>query len=166
MAAFVNTGSDLDSVFLVSAFVEACRKLNQAENARNAANTAVTPRQNIQMSANFDGNAYTIAASLPFTISLVSGKPQINATDYLGAPYSDFVKGTSEVSSTTLPALVLELSQKVNALELSVPEADRPNNLTIEYSSDAGVATIAATIPFTPTIGTAGEVTLTAIEYV
>lgn len=168
MTAYVNTGSDLDSTYLASAFVEAVRKLNDAERARNAANPSQAPKNNVTMSAEFDGNSFNINVSLPIAESLnTSGATVIAPSDYLGSTYSAFTVGTGDAKSTTIMGVVLELAQKLSAAEKSVqPESDQPTNITVDISLETRLATIAAAIPFTPTFGSAGQVQLAALDYV
>lgn len=168
MTAYVNTDSDLDSVVLASAFVEAVRKLNQAEQNRNAANPSQAPKNNVIMSASFEGNSFDINVALPIAPSLATnGQLLVSPTDYLGATYSAFDPGTGAAKSTTLMGAVLEVGQMLAAAEKTIqPESDQPTNISIEISLETGIATIAAQIPFTPTIGATGQVTLTALDYV
>lgn len=168
MSPYSPTGSDLDSTTLASAFVEAVRKLNEAEKTRNAANSSQAPKNNVTMTADFDGNAYAINVSLPIAESLSAGGASvINAADYLGSAYSAFVVGTGDAKSTTKMGVVLELAQKLSAAEKTVtPESDQPTNISVEISLETRLATISAQIPFTPAFGSAGEVTLTALNYV
>ena len=168
MTAYISTGSDLDSTTLSSAFVEAVRKLNEAEKTRNAANSSQAPKNNVTMTADFDGNAYAINVSLPIAESLsIVGASVINAADYLGSTYSAFAIGTGDAKSTTKMGVVLELAQKLSAAEKTVtPESDQPTNISVEISLETRLATISAQIPFTPAFGASGEVTLTALDYV
>lgn len=166
--AYISTGSTLKSGTLAAAFVEAVRLLNDAEITRNAANPAVAPKNNITMDAQFDGRVFNIAASLPLSVSIdTAGKPVIDITDYLGSTYTAFTVGTGTAKSTDLPSVVLELGQMLSAAEKSIqPETDQPNNIQVDISLETLTATITAAIPFTPTIGTTGQVTLTALDYV
>jgi hypothetical protein len=168
MTAHINTDSDLLANTAAAAFVEAVRKLNQAEKTRNADNPGVAPKTNVQMSADFDGGVFNITAALPYatTIDATTGNVVLNVTDYLGAPYSDFDPGTGTAKSTDLPSLVFELAARLQSLEAAVAEADRPNNIQYTPEPEAGTITITATIPFTPTIGALGVVTLAAFNYV
>lgn len=167
MSAYSNTGSGIKSTTIAAAFVEACRLLNEAEITRNAANPSVAPKNNVTMSASFDGKSFSIAAALPFVPALdASGKYIADATDYLGTLYSAFVPGTGTAKSTDLPSLVMEIGQILSSKEKTVPEADRPNNIQVSIDDESGVATITANIPFTAAIGPDGEVTLTALDYV
>lgn len=168
MTAYVNTGSDISSTFLAAAFVESVRELNDAERARNAANASQAPKNNVVMSADFEGNAFSINVTLPIAESLnTSGQVVLAPSDYLGSTYSAFTVGTGDAKSTTKMGVVLELAQKLSAAEKSVqPESDQPTNITVDISLETRLATIAAAIPFNPTIGTGGEVTLTALDYV
>jgi hypothetical protein len=170
MSPYSPTGSSLNSTNLASAFCEVVRLTNAAEILRNAANPALAPKNNVSVSASFDGNAYAISAELPVQVALdpLTGKPIIDASDYLGAPYSTFVPGTGDAKSTDLPSALLEIAYKLSAAEKAVlPETDQPNNIQIDVSIETGVATITANIPFTPSIvGTDGSVKLTALNYV
>jgi len=168
MSAYTNTGSDLDSVTLASAFVEAVRRLNEAEKIRNATNSSQAPKNNVTMTAEFEGNAYQINVALPIAETLsTAGASVITASDYLGSTYSAFIPGTGDAKSTTKMGVVLELAQKLSAAEKTVtPESDQPTNISVEISLETRIATIAAQIPFTPAIGATGEVTLTALDYV
>jgi hypothetical protein len=169
MTAYVPTGSSLKSTNLASAFCEIVRLLNAAEILRNAANPALAPKNNISVTASFDGNAYAIAAELPVTVGLdTDGKPIITVSDYLGAPYSAFTPGAGDAKSTNLPSACLEIAYKLSAAEKSIlPETDQPNNIQIDVSVETGIATITANIPFTPSISTTdGSVVLTSLNYV
>jgi len=168
MTAHVNTGSDLSAVTAAAAFVESVRKCNQAEKTRNADNPGIAPKANIQMSADFDGGVFNITAALPYatTIDPTTGNVVLNVTDYLGSPYSDFDPGTGTAKSTDLPSLVFELGARLQSLESLVAEADRPNNIQYTPDPEAGTITVTATIPFTPTIGALGVVTLATFNYV
>lgn len=168
MSAYVNTGSDLQATNKAAAFVESIRKLNEAENARNAANPGVTAKNNVSMTASFDSKTYAIAVTLGITNTIDgTGKWILDATDYLGAPYSTFVPGTGDAKSSDLPSLVLEIAQILSSAEKSVtPEVDQPNNIQIAYDNESQVATITAAIPFTAAITASGAVTLDALNYV
>ncbi|TYQ29428.1 hypothetical protein PseudUWO311_00590 [Pseudanabaena sp. UWO311] len=168
MSVYTPTGSDLDSTTLAGAFVEVVRKLNEAEKTRNAANSSQAPKNNVAMSANFDTNSYDIAVTLPISESAnTSGGIVSVPTDYLGGSYSAFVPGTGTAKSTTLQGATLEIAQKLSAAELAVtPETDRPTNIQVDISLETRIATITAQIPFTPSFGSAGEITLTALDYV
>lgn len=168
MTAYVSTGSGLNSDFLASAFVESVRLLNDAERARNAANASQAPKNNVVMSAEFEGNSFSINVTLPIAESLAAnGTVTITPSNYLGGAYSVFTVGTGEAKSTTLQGLVLELAQKLSAAEKSVqPESDQPTNISVDISLETRLATISAAIPFNPTLGANGEVTLIALNYV
>ncbi len=168
MSAYSNTGSGITATTKAAAFVEVCRLLNEAEIARNAANPGLTAKNNVTMSASFDNKTFSIAASLPIQNVLdTTGKMVLDAVDYLGTLYSVFVPGTGQAKSTDLPSLLLEIAQILSAAEKAItPEADQPNNIQLTYDNESGVATITGNIPFTATIGAAGVVSLTALDYV
>lgn len=168
MTAYISTGSSLSSDTLAAAFVEAARILNDAESNRNAANPGVAPKNNVSMTADFDGRTLNTTLALPIIQTFdVSGKVVIQAQDYLGTTYSGFTVGTGDAKSNTKMGAALEIAQILAAAEKSVtPETDQPNNIQITYDFEAKLANITATTPFTPSIGTNGEVTLTALDYV
>lgn len=169
MTAYISTGSTLVSDSLAPAFVEAARLLNQAEKSRNTANTSQAPKNNVTMSASFEDDSFDINIALPIAdyIDAVSGRIEIAPTDYLGSTYSAFTVGTGEAKSANLMGAILEIAQKLSAAEKAVqPESDQPTNITVDISLETRLATIVARIPFTPTIGVNGEVTLSALNYV
>lgn len=168
MTAYVSTGSSLSSTTLAGAFVEAARLLNDAEAERNAANPGVAPKNNVSMTADFDGRTLNTTIALPFVQTFdTAGKVVIAASDYLGGTYSAFTVGTGQAKSTTKMGAVLEIAQILAAAEKAItPETDQPNNIQITYDFEALTANITATTPFTPNVGTAGEITLEALDYV
>jgi hypothetical protein len=168
MSAYINTGSDLDSATKAGAFVEAVRKLNDAESLRNAANPGVAPKNNIAMSADFDTRTLNITVTLPYTRTYATnGSLIITFNDYLGGSYSDFTAGTGDAKSDKLQGAVGQIAQFLSAAELAVtPDTDRPNNIQITDDYETSQTLITATIPFTPSFGSAGEITITALDYV
>lgn len=168
MTAYAPTGSSIVSTNLASAFVESVRLLNDAERARNAANSSQTPKNNVIMSADFETNAHTINVTLPIAESVAAnGSVVIAPTNYLGGAFAAFIVGTGESQSATLMGVVLEIAQKLSAAEKTVqPESDQPTNISIDISLETRLATIVASIPFNPTLGSLGQVTLTALDYV
>jgi hypothetical protein len=168
MTAYISTGSSLSSDTLSAAFIEAARILNDSESTRNAANPGVAPKNNVSMTADFDGRTLNTTLALPIIQTFdTSGKIIIAAQDYLGSTYSAFTVGTGQAKSVTKMGAVLEIAQILAAAEKAVtPETDQPNNIQITYDFEAQIANITATTPFTPSIGTLGEITLTALDYV
>jgi hypothetical protein len=168
MSLYLSTGSTILSDTISAAFVESARLLNDAESLRNAANPGVTPKNNVNMTADFDARTINTNISLPLIQSFdVSGKVVIQAQDYLGVIYSAFTPGTGTAKSLTIMGAVLEVSQLLAAAEKAItPETDQPNNIQITYDFEARIIQITATTPFTPTVGVSGEVTLTALDYV
>jgi len=153
MTIFVPGNGTLKSVTLEAAFVEACQRLELAEEASadpGANNfTAVDPD-------NVTGQ-FTVQCNL--RISVVpdnTGKPVITATEYI---QPIFANGGGDLKSTTLQGGVLELAQKIQNLESSSNPA--VNNLQVTYNTEAGLAVITATIPYTVDVTPTGS-----IEYV
>ncbi|MUL39312.1 hypothetical protein [Gloeocapsopsis dulcis] len=72
----------------------------------------------------------------------------------------------TEVKSDNCVAALLETSMMLQNYELSVPEETRPNNITVTFDSEAGSATIAATIPVTITLDPTGKPVITAEDYI
>lgn len=76
--ALTATGSDLNSTHLASALMEIAQLLHSAEKA------ATDPQpDNIQINYNLENETADITATIPQTISLVSGKVTITPTDYV-----------------------------------------------------------------------------------
>lgn len=168
MTAYVSTGSSLSSDTISAAFIEAARILNDAESLRNSANPGVAPKNNVSMTADFDGKTLNTTLALPIIQTFdISGKVVIGVQDYLGVTYSAFTVGTGQAKSSTKMGAVLEIAQLLAAAEKAVtPETDQPNNIQITYDFESQLANITATTPFTPSIGALGEITLTALDYV
>lgn len=168
MTAYVSTGSDLSSTYLAAAFAEVTQLLNDAEATRNSANPGVAAKQNVSITADFDGRVLATTVSLPIVQTFdATGKVIIAPQDYLGATYSAFTVGTGETKSTTIMGAVLEISQKLAAAEKTIqPESDQPNNVQITYDFESLTANITGSIPFTPTISLGGSIDLVALNYV
>lgn len=67
-------------------------------------------------------------------------------------------------TATTAPGQLLMVAQGIQALELAIDPATRPNNVTITPDLENGTATITATIPISPTVSANG-ITFTAVDY-
>jgi hypothetical protein len=156
-APFINTGSDLKSNHLVAALVETATRLQGAELAISA---DLRPN-NVQVSQDLEALTATISATLPVTVSLnTAGQPVLQASSYIAAP---FVPGTSDLKSDSLPEALLEIAYKVESAELAIPEATRPNNLSISISE--GIASITMSAPIGFTLNTAGETVISVVDY-
>lgn len=139
-------------------------KVNIAESAYNAANPT-RQKSNLTFTVSGEEKVAQINATLPVQQALNLGVPSFAATDYLGNAYTAF-NGGSILASTHVIAAFLECAHQVQALELAFPENDRPNNVTIEYSSDAQSVTIACNLPVTESISsTDGAIKYTAVDY-
>lgn len=156
-APFVNTGSPLKSTHRAAAFIEAMIMLQNAESAL----PADTAPNNVSVSYDLEARTVTADAALPVaTVISSTGQPTLQAQAYLVAA---FVPGTSDVKSDTLPEAVLELAYMVNASELLIPEATRPNNISISIADD--VATISFTGPITYSLDGTGKTLITTSDY-
>jgi len=167
MSIFVNGGGTLHSTHKPSALLEAAILLDAAENARNGANPGLPPKRNIVTQISFDTGTVSIAATLPITQSLVGGTPKITITDYLGTTYSTYSPGTAgDTASTTIMGAFVEVAASLsNAEKLVTPIGDQPNNVQVIYDMESEVATITAALPFTYSIATNGDPTVTAVDY-
>jgi hypothetical protein len=167
MSTFVNTGSDLDSTTLPGAFAEALFKLNTAERVRNAANPNQPPKNFVTSSADFDGGVLNIATTIPLSpIRNSTGQVVMAAKDYLGSTYSAFVPGTSDVESTNLVAVVLELASLLSDAEKAVlPVADQPNNVIMSFDYENSQANITATLPITAALTASGSIDVIVTDY-
>ncbi|BAZ69145.1 hypothetical protein NIES4106_39160 [Fischerella sp. NIES-4106] len=125
------TSGTLKSTQIPSAFFEICRALDAAENSRNGANPGLTPRRNISTTVSFDTGTIAVAATLPITPNIATdGSVGIVASDYLGAPYSDFANGGGDLVSDSLPEALLEMASLLAAAEKAVtPAENQPNNI-------------------------------------
>jgi hypothetical protein len=151
------TGSDLKSTHGPSAFVELASRMQLVELAQPEASRP----NNVQISSDQEAQTITVSMALPVSASInVAGRPEFTATAYMTAP---FVPGTGTLKSDTYPEAALELGMLINAYELSLPEADRPDRL--QTSLVDGVATFTFTTPATVTIDTTGRTVLQANDY-
>ncbi|MBD2416064.1 hypothetical protein H6G80_03155 [Nostoc sp. FACHB-87] len=157
----------LKSTQLPAALFEICRALDAAENTRNGANPGLTPRRNISTTVSFDTGTIAVAATIPVTPSIgAGGLIQLTASDYLGAPYSNFTNGGGDLASDTLPEALLEMANLLAAAEKAVtPAENQPNNVQVQFDLETGSATISANMPFTTAAATNGDVTVHAIDY-
>lgn len=67
-------------------------------------------------------------------------------------------------TATHLPGQFFEISRALQAAELALPEATRPNNITIAVDTEAGSVTISATVPVVLG-GSGGVISYTASDY-
>lgn len=169
MSVFVpGTGGTLKSAKKPAALFEMARVLDAAENSRNGANPGIPAKQNLTVTVDFGTRTAAIAATLPITATIgVDGKPILDVSDYLGAPYSTFVPGPDgDLKSTDIPSAFLELAQIVSNAEKAVtPVDDQPNNVQITYDLEAGNVTIAGTLPITTASEADGDVVIQAVDY-
>lgn len=161
---FDPANSQLKSVTQVGALLEIAIAVNVAESAYNAANPT---RTKSLLTTTMSGDEKTAQINAVFPISQAvdaSGRPFFSVSDYLGAGYSAF-DGNAAIVSTTVMAAFLEQCHKVQAFELAFPETDRPNAVSIEYSSDGQQVTIACNLPIQEAINADGSIKYTAVDY-
>lgn len=162
--AFVPADSQLKSTTQVGALLEIAIAVNVAESTYNAANPTRT-KSLLTTTMNGDEKSAQLNATFPITQAIdAQGRPFFTATDYLGAAYSAF-DGNSAIVSTTVMSAFLEQAHKVQAFELAFPENDRPNAVSIEYSSDGQQVTVSCNLPITEAINADGSIKYTAVDY-
>lgn len=168
MASVFAPGSNgtLKAVTLPSALFEMARVLDAAENSRNGANPGIAPQQRIAVSVDFGTRVAAIAATLPVAFTLDNnGKMVVDASDYLGAPYSEFVPGGGDLKSVDAPSAFLEVAQLVAANEKSKPADNQPNNVQISIDAETGTATVTANLPISTSGSTNGSIVISAVDY-
>jgi hypothetical protein len=68
-------------------------------------------------------------------------------------------------TATTLEGQAFEIVQALQILELAIPEADRPNQVTIDTDYEALTAALAVTIPISFVTIAAGKMEISANTY-
>lgn len=67
-------------------------------------------------------------------------------------------------SATTLEGQLIEIVKAMQVAELAIPEATRPNRVTIDADYEASTLTVTGSLQFTLS-GTAGAITVTPVAY-
>jgi len=100
-------------------------------------------------------------ATLPINQSVsANAQAAFVAEDYIGTSFSN---GGGDLTSSTLPAAVLELFQRLQIAEKSA--SSNPNNITITYDTETELATINAEMPVSFTVSSNGSVSIVAVPY-
>jgi hypothetical protein len=166
MSIFAPGSSQIKSVHVPGAFLEAAIALNKAEIVRNAANPSVTAKNNASIVFNLESGTADISITLPVVSSVTgAGTVQYAPSDYLGIAYSSFTPG-GDVTAVTCQTAVAEIGQILSSLEKAVlPLEDQPNNIQIDASSETGNMTITAKLPVTFSIATTGAISFLSTDY-
>lgn len=161
------TSGTLKSTQLPQAFFEICRALDAAEKDRNGANPGLAPKTQLSTTVSFDTGTIAVAATIPILSSIqADGTIKIVASDYLGGSYTTFNNGGGDLTSTNLVAAFLETASLLSAAEKAItPTESQPNNIQIQFDTEAGNATISANLPFTTDATAQGDVVIKAIDY-
>lgn len=156
----------MQSDTIPAAFLEAALLLDAAEKARNGANPGITPKNNISVTFSSDDGTANVAATLPVDVTVgTSGAVNYAAKDYLGGSYSVFTPA-GEVTATTRQSALVQVAQLLSMAEKTIqPAEDQPNFIQVESSSEAGTITIAASLPYSSTISSTGDIVITALDY-
>lgn len=72
----------------------------------------------------------------------------------------------TSIKSDHLSAALAEISFRLQAAELAVPEETRPNNISVTIDAEAGTAAITATLPVTISLNADGEAVVVATDYI
>jgi hypothetical protein len=162
------TGSDIKSTTLPNALLEACLLLDNREKSRNGLYPSLPPKNNVTITFSSDDSTASIAASLPVNVVIEGttiGGIIYDAKPYLGAAFDAATPGGS-LTSTSLQGQILQIAQMLSNAEKQVtPLEDQPNFVQVESSSESGVTTVTATLPFTLTILDNGGVNIVANDY-
>lgn len=161
------TAGTLKATTLPSALFDAARALDAAENLRNGANPGLPPKRNIATTISLDTGTISIAATIPFNTSLgPAGQSILVPSDYLGAPYSDFIDGGGQLNSAHIIGAFVETAQTVAAAEKAIqPVEDQPNNVQIAVDFETQTITVSAELPFNTASEADGDVVIKAIDY-
>lgn len=166
MSLILTTGSSLKADTIPAALVEAALLVDAAEKARNGANPGITPKNNISLTFSSDDGTANIAATLPAEISVgADGSVRYLAKDYLGGSYATFTPAGA-ITATTVMSAFVQVAQILSAAEKAIqPAEDQPNFVQVDSSSEAGTITVTAAVPFTSVIDVAGNLTISALDY-
>ena len=166
MSSIVTTGSSLKSTNIPAAFFEACLLLDNAEKNRNGANPGLAPKNNIQITISSDEGVANVSAALPAEITLDAlSSISYNAKDYLGGVYALFTPGGDVLATSAMDAVVA-IAQRLSSAEKAVqPVEDQPNFIQVESSSENGIITITATLPYTALVLATGALQVTMLDY-
>lgn len=162
MSSFNPGAGSLSSTNLPAAFLEIAALLQIAESS--IVNDAPN---NVTLTSDIDGGSFAVAITIPITTSVDgSGQPVIVATDYVtNAGGSGALDTTgSSLSSITIPAALMEISQLLHNAEKAAAEP-QPDNIQISYNLENLTADINATIPQSIAV-TNGTIVVTATDYV
>ena len=157
MATFVPGTGTIKSVTYEAAALEIAQRLQIAENDADpdALSISYLPANTI--------NIAQIAATLPVTFPEgTAGAVEVLADDYI--TLSGFTAGDStDLDATTAAGALLEIFSKLQTLEVASTTA--PNNIQITFDTEAGTATIAASLPVAFTVATDGTIKVAAVPY-
>jgi len=174
--AFTPGTGTLKSTNLVAAFLE-LSLLTQTSERIALANQAtllasnLTVPDNVNISADYNGDTMTVSiGSLPITATLVAGKLEIEAIDYLSPlnavvsaiPKNISITG-SQLTNTSRVKALLELAMLIQEDEADM---DNPENrLTMNIDLDNNVASINASFNGIPQINATGLIEFVPINY-
>ncbi|WP_045055118.1 hypothetical protein, partial [Aliterella atlantica] len=150
----------LSSTNIPGAFLEMAYLLNQAE---KSISTVDNPVNNVTITFDLEASTAAVAATLPvIASSAANGTITIAAEDYIDSPIT-FGSG-STLKSPTYPGAFIEVAQLLSVSEASIT-TNPVNNITVSFDLEARTATIAASIPVTPTRSNQGGVEVVATDY-
>lgn len=146
----------IKSVTYEAALMEAAQLLELAEESSSfPTNVDFT-----DITHNNAAKTTTLTCSLPIAVVMTGGQPTFGATNHVNPTFSN---GGEDIESTSLCGAVLELAQKIQAQEKT--NTANPNNINIQYDTDAGTASISATFSSVKTVTTTGAILHTVSPY-
>jgi hypothetical protein len=166
MSAINTTGSSLKSTTLPAALLEACLFLDSAEKTRNGANPGLSPKNAISIVISSDDGTVNVSGALPADVTVGPlGSLIYNAKDYLGGTYAAFTPG-GDLTATSRMDAVVQIAQMLSSAEKAItPTEDQPNFVQVDSSSESGLITITATLPYNAVILTLGTIEIATLDY-
>ncbi len=166
MSAIITTGSSLKSTTIPAALFEAALFLDSAEKTRNGANPGLAPKNSISIVISSDDGTINVSAALPSDVSVGTGGTLVyNAKDYLGGTYAAFTAGGDVTATSRMDAFV-QIAQLLSSAEKAItPTEDQPNFIQIDSSSESGLITVTATLPYNATVLATGTVEIATLDY-
>lgn len=149
------TGGTLTATNLPAAIFELSRLLMQRI---NAVSSAARPTFISTFTTNGVTGVHTVQFDGPLSVAIqTDGAPKLTATDFLSSLSASggdntFAPGTGgTLKSSGLVQAFLEACQLLQNAELAIPAETRPNNVSVTYTTEDGLVSIALTLPVTLT---------------
>ena len=164
MATFTPGGGTLKSTTLENALFEAVTLLLSKEKD-TAVNTGNENRVTLSLDQTLIASGTCTFVGLE-SVSSVDGSINWVVSNYLSANFS-FSPGTSSsIKSANLPAAIIEIAKKIQALEVQTAKnTQNLNRINLTYDSDAATITLTFECALTLSIAADGKAQLQANTY-